>query len=317
MSAISIGIDIGYGYTKVFTIKNGEPVRVLFPTIATGYVPRAIFNSEPIVTVHVNDKAYTVGSDASQYVSGNFTVSDDFVGSNEYFALLGYALQKTGVWAQSLVLGLPPALYNEAKAQELIQKLYRIQLSDAKKRTIVVPGTIKYIPQGAGVYFSHIGNNAGSKNKNVAVIDIGYYTLDFVFFSEGKFLDGSAKSYPIGVKKLYDEVLKLFSRTYGSFIGGDETVEKLIKHGRFHHFGQEYVLDVSHLVNEFYIEQIQRAIKNYSNALKETKKIVDEVIIGGGGVSFVNNIGGAVVVENPQYANAQGYYLYGEYISRK
>lgn len=282
----AIGIDIGYGYTKAFTIKNGVPTRVLFPTVVAGYVPKVVFSSEPISTVYVNDKAYTVGSDANQHISGNFTVSDDFVGSDEYFALLGHALQKTGAWVQTLILGLPSALYNESKTQELIQKLYRTQLSDAKKRIIPVPTTIKYVPQGTGIYFSYINNHTDNKSKNIAVIDVGYYTLDFVFFSDGRFVDGSARSYPMGVRKLYDEVLNLFSRTYGSFIGGDETVEKLIKHGRFHHFGQEYVLDVSHLVNEFYIEQIQRVIKNYANALKEMKKIADEVVIGGGGVSF-------------------------------
>lgn len=113
----------------------------------------------------------------------------------------------------------------------------------------------------------------------------------------------------MGVKVVYDKVGKLFSRVYGRFPKGDETIDEVIRHGKYTDFGQEYSLDVREIV-ESYKVMVNSAIKSHLG--KVTKK-VDYVLAGGGGLSlFRDTMASVIPVNDPQFANAMGFYEYGK-----
>lgn len=305
------GIDIGYGYTKIV---SSDGRRIKFPTVVTGYIPQSTFGDSDI-WISVNGKKYLAGQEAQDRVMGNFKVSEDFIHTDDYKALVGRSLVAAKE-TDLMVLGLPPGLYTDEKTESLKRDIMGSVMESPVGR-IHIPEHIFYVPQGAGIYFSYAaGMNPGTVRENVVIIDIGYYTMDVVFFSSNRFISDAARSYPLGSKVLFDKVKDYFAKDYGTFIN-DGQVEQILTSGRFIHFGKTYTFNASAIVKDFYIDQIQRAIKEYASQLKQYGKVVDRVIVGGGGVIWCNNIYGATIVADPQFANAFGYVKYGESILRK
>lgn len=309
-----IGLDIGYGYTKVASAYGDY---FIFKTAVSRFVPERVWGNSAEY-VFVGSEKYVVGNAASEVLSGNFSVSDDFVGTDEYYAIIAYVLEKCSQKdTKLLVLGLPPGLYTEQRTIELVNKLQNLALYNKEGKPIPVPPKVLYIPQGSGIYFSHIfGGFSSDYFLNIVVIDIGYYTLDAICFVKGKFLPGVAKSYPAGSKFLIEKVKESFNRKYGLFIS-DNLCEALLKNNRIFHFGKEYVLDTTEIVRQYYHDQVIRAIKDYASNLRQYGTTIDKVIIGGGSIIWTPEIKGAIIVNDPQMANAIGYMKYGQKILKE
>lgn len=309
-----VGLDIGYGYTKM-AASNG--ISFMYKTAVSKFVPEKVWGNS-VDYVSVGSEKYVVGDAATELMSGNFSVSDDFVGTNEYYAIIAKSLEMLNkMEIKLLVLGLPPGLYTEQRTKELSEKIKSISMFDRNGNIIVVPQEIVYIPQGSGIYFSHVlGGSNGDFNLSVAVIDIGYYTLDAVCFAKGRFISGAAKSYPAGSKFLIERIKESFHRKYGIFIS-DSSCELLLKNGKILHFGREFSLNTKEIVHQYYHDQVLRAIKDYAASLRQHGTMVDKVIMGGGSIVWAPDIKGVTIVSNPQMANAIGYMKYGETILKK
>jgi len=229
-------------------------------------------------------------------------------------AVLGYVLARNDFHGKVLVMGLPPTFYRKERAEELSELIKKQWFADDLGKPILVPETVKIIPQGAGIFFSSVVRYPSLLEKNVLVVDIGYYTLDVVFFAKGKYIEGSATSLPMGVKRVYDEIRKVFGKTHGSFSKDDESIEEIIKYGKYTHSGKEYQLDTTDIVNS-YKYSVKSVIKSH---LGDTVKIINYIIMGGGGANFLQgNTSGIVFIEDPQFANARGFYYYGKQLLRE
>jgi len=301
----AIGIDIGYGYTKSFTIHG----KMVFPTAVSMYAPALSFGGK-IPTIRVNGEKFAVGE---EIVLNGFpyenTVRDDFVGSPSYMAVLGYVLSETNFSGNVLVTGLPPTFYNKERAEELTEQMRKQWLVNDQGKVIVIPGIVKIIPQGTGIFFSYVSSYPNFFHKNMIVIDVGYHTLDVVFFAGGKYIEGAAASFPMGIKMVYDEIRKSFGKIYGAFPKDDDSIDEIITYGKYIHFGKEYPLDVREIIDS-YRSLINSSIK--SHATKVTKK-VDLVLAGGGGISlFMETMKSVTLVSEPQFGNAKGFYEYGK-----
>jgi hypothetical protein len=300
----AIGIDIGYGYTKSFTSHR----KMAFPTAVSMYAPVFSFGGK-IPTIRVNGEKFAVGE---EIILNGFpyenTVRDDFVGSPSYMAVLGYVLSESNFSGNVLVTGLPPTFYNKERAEELTGQIRKQWLVNDQGRVIVIPGTVKIIPQGTGIFFSYVSTYPNYFQKNIIVIDVGYHTLDVVFFSNGKYIEGAVASFPLGIKMVYDEIRRSFGKTYGAFPKDDDSIDEIIRHGKYLHFGKEYFLDVREIIDS-YRNLINSSIK--SHAAKVSKK-VDLVLAGGGGTTlFKETMKSVTLVDDPQFGNAKGFYEYG------
>jgi plasmid segregation protein ParM len=302
------GIDIGYGYTKV--VYDGG--QFIFKTTVEPYIhSEKVFGKSPDV-VYVNGNGYLVGPDALPRMQ----VTKDFVGSESYYAIIGYCLneiyRKTDSVLSGIALGLPPSLYNERKTIFLRNNLEKADLL-LNKTPIIIPEKIAFVPQGVGAYIDFVYQNPDYTDKDVIVIDIGYYTVDMIFIKEGKFIPRASESYPSGMELLLNRICNDFSEKHGDFIT-PVLAESILKKGSFTYFGKEYEFDSQHVLEKFYIPELARRIKEYSITLKNNYFEVDSistiVITGGGAVYIKDMIDGAFIPDEPQFANARGYKIY-------
>lgn len=304
------GIDIGYGFTKVVYNDNKN---LIFKTTVSPYIrSEKIFNKSPEV-IYVNGNAYLVGPETTP----SWQVTKDFVGSEEYYAIIGYCLNeiyKKGQKLSGIALGLPPALFNERKVILLRNHLERTELS-VNKSIIPIPERIVFIPQGVGAYIDFLVNNPQYQGQSVIVIDIGYYTLDIIFIENGQFIPYTAKSYPAGIEVLLEKICDEITNRYGEF-ANKTMAEIILKKGSFTSFGKEYKFDASEILRNFYIPKLTFILKEYANFLRNEQLNLDSVtaiVVAGGGANYFKDIiEGAIILPEPQFANARGYKVYIE-----
>ena len=303
-----LGIDTGFGYTKV--VSDNE--KLIFKTIVEPFVKTERQTKLPIF---VNGKGYLVGPDTLS----DMQVSKDFFGSDEYYALIGYCLkhfQEKGIKIDGIGLSIPPGMYNEKKIAVFKYQLGRSEIIYNKDH-IIVPEKIEFYSQGAGAYFDFLKNNPLYADKGVIVIDIGYYTIDFVFFNKGEGYDELFRSYPLGVEVILRKIIDEITVKYGEFISL-EMAELILKTGTFRFLGKEYKIDHMEYIDNFYIPKVIKTIKEYGNIIKNYRLNLKEnedivvVLAGGGAVYLQNRFDDVFVLNDPQFANARGIKIYME-----
>lgn len=307
---IFAGIDIGYGYTKVV---YNEDKKFIFETTVEPYIPtEKVFGKMPEV-ININGNGYLVGPEAIP----RWQVTKDFVGSESYYAVIGYCLNeiyKQDYNVKGIALGLPPALFNEKKISLLKYNLKQIEFKTTK-RYLNIPEQIIFIPQGVGAYIDFITNASKYTNKDVIVIDVGYYTLDMVFIKDGKFISQASESYPSGIELLLQRICSEFVSKHGEFIN-TKIAETLLQKNSFNFLGKEYKFDTKEVLTKFYIPEIISKIKEYSTFLKNNRFRIDTieaiVVAGGGAIYLKDMIESVIVSPEPQFANARGYKIYIE-----
>jgi len=303
------GIDIGFGFTKVV---YGDNKNFVFETVVEPYIHSEKRFGKTLDVVSVKNKKFLVGPNATY----DWQVTKDFIGSEEYYAIIAYCLNqiyKTGAKLSGIALGLPPAMFNERKIILLRNELEKTELM-VNDNLIPIPEKIEFIPQGVGAYIDFVVNNPDYMNKNTIVIDIGYYTLDIIFIKNGEFVPSVAKSYPVGIEFLLEEISDAFTNKYGIFIN-KFTAEEILKKGSFRNFTGEYKFDPEEILYNLYVPELIARIKDYVIHLKNKFNIIsiDAIVIAGGGsVHLKNIIEGAIFLTEPQFANARGYKIYIE-----
>jgi len=307
MSAIAI--DTGFGYTKVIFGNANKRKKIIFPSITSRFIPTRSFG-DTFEVISVNGEPFVVGTE----VAGSASVALDFIGSNEYLAIIAYALKLGGFPKKLMVLGVPPQFYESDKLSEIEESIKRMDARTADGTRIRIPRKIEFVPQGLGIFFTCVTDGMGiSKDATVVVLDIGYYTLDMVLVSKGRYVLDMARSYPVGMRTLYSKIRDAYAKKYNIFLcdTNDNVVEHIIRKGGISHLDTVHTLDVTSILNNFYFHTVKKSITDYAIDARKKGFSVDCVIIGGGGVSYLGEVKGAFVVNDPQFANARGFFEYG------
>ena len=307
-----LGIDIGYGYTKTCSTTPGGIAYQIFPTAISTHVEHSSFGHK-VDTIKVNGQVFAVGESAIKEDIGLIsTIREDFVLSDAYFAALGHCLSKHKSPLRIVVLGLPPGHYSKDYSNNMNKRIKEIEIQN-HEGYITLPET-KVIPQGAGIFFGYVANgNSEAFEKNVAVLDIGYHTLDMVFFVKGKYIQSAAKSFPLGINRVYEEVKRAFSKTHRVFIKNDQSIEKIIKNGYIEIAGITYSMDTTNILTA-YAFQVGSLIEKH---IQQLPSEVELIIAGGGGVLLLPKKVKEYIkynmslAQNPQFANARGFFEYG------
>jgi hypothetical protein len=314
-----LGIDIGYGFTKSFYFQRSIKSKSmflfdLFPTAVSKFIPKATF-SDMDTTVQVNNEVFIVGEPAIREGVGIInTRQSGFVGSNAYCAVLSLALERTIRNPDILILGIPPGQYNKEYVNGLIAKIMSSKITLSSKKDITIGHIIKFIPQGSGIFFSHVCNGGDDAlNKSIAIVDVGFYTLDTLFFVNGKYVENSARSFQLGVSRLYEQVEKEFQNQYRIRLKNNKTIDQILKTGKVRIMDKTYEFDAGHILESYNI-QVSTNLASYIENLPDE---VDTLIGGGGGVCFIDNCAfkyKMTITEHPQFANARGYFEHGKHI---
>ena len=314
-----LGVDIGYGFTKSYYCNNSSDSKChldIFPTAISKFVPKITF-SDKTVLIKVNGEEFSLAEGALREGTGLInTRRKDFVGSKAYFAVMALSLLRTIRNPQTLILGLPPGQYSKEHTELLTRRLHSVTLSvstdESVNNHLVLPETVKFIPQGAGIFFAYInGGHNFDYQRNVAVLDIGYYTLDMLFFVKGKYIEKSARSYPLGVCEIYEQAKKMFYQEHKIFLKSDKSVDNLLRGSRIEIAGRSYSIDITKIIDS-YTAQVLSVVESYIEELPDEPEIF---IAGGGGINFLDRTllkYKMRVVSQPQFANAKGFLEYGK-----
>ena len=240
-----LGIDVGYGHTKwVAMLDGGEVKRGMFPSVAPITTRERTVESNGMsglrtVTVKVGNHNYVVGRDAYHETDAYYARSllADYSKSDGYHALMLGALSISGLREiDQLIIGLPLTTLSAYHA-ELSEKYlgeHLIGASYAKRKVEVNVRNVNVTSQPAGAMLHAVSMNPELRKSKNLVIDIGYFTMDFLmceglrpFYKRSGAING-------GMSAFYDHLSALVSDKIKS--------EGLPSHGAVDHFRLEEAL---------------------------------------------------------------------------
>ncbi len=311
---VVVGLDVGHSAVKV---AMGPSNRQIFRSLA---VPAIAISDEHEAaraareTVEVNGRPWFFGETAEVQGGGAITtgLSDEWVETPEHTALLKGALSLVSRHGMTLdaksllVLGLPVRLF---KSQGESLKQIASDLTEAE---------IKVVPQPIGPYHSVMLDMHGRphtdrsmRNESWAVIDVGYYTTDFLLMMNGRWVEkasGSAKGVHVAA-----EAMQRALKEKGIEVDLPDC-EAAMQSKTVRHFGiKDVTADVdlaASLVVSEVIDTAERFITPYVRKL-------DGVVLAGGGAPLLaqqlkTKWPTVLVPEHPRFAVAEGLRRLGE-----
>lgn len=304
-----VGIDIGYGYTKIHS--NGQ--NLMFPTSVAEFNlgDEAMFSG--LVRVRVNGKDYIVGQQAEREGSLVRTRTTGFVASSPWLAVLSHSLNRIGFRDGNLVLGVPPKDFTNAYRRLILDSLRSSEiLSDGVTNPHKFNGNVQIIPQGAGIYFKYARENPIDYHKNILIVDVGHFTVDFTYFSGGKYVESAAESEEMGMSKLLDNICDRFYQVNNRMRIGHREALLLLQQNEFTSMGKTYSLPQKAALVQSYGGHLGDMIDEH---LRKLSLRPDIGIIGGGGGRLLRDVLQAEyafrLIEDPELANAIGYWIFG------
>ncbi|MDK2792877.1 MAG: plasmid segregation protein ParM [Deferribacteres bacterium] len=304
-----IAIDIGYGRIKLY---NGN-IKISYPSYLVKYTPSDInFFTTPDY-IEVNDNKFYVGADA--YTMGKLIplIGENFHGSEEWKALLSYTLymyfQEKGGYSDIdlLVLGLPLNQYNEERKQK-IKSVKSITASvNSQSFSVKIKDTI-VLPQGAGAVMLY-----QDKYDSMAIIDIGYYTIDLALFLDGKFIFSNSLSFNFGIHELYKTVAKKISKKF-NYHPDYKKIEEIVKTKKVRIKGAEQKVD--DIVDECKLNYCFDLVNMIKDEWENSQNEAEKMLFIGGGAEVIKDMlpdnPQFLVPDNPAFANAIGYMSYAK-----
>lgn len=313
-----IGVDIGYGYSKIVTATR----RLIFPSCVG---PEKTFTFDlsnredlPGETVQVGGEIYFVGKKAELCDTTFSLRTRDWVEDDIYAALLSSALtratESTSRDSEVFVIsGLPVAYMKDKDKVEEQVKL------TAKSLNIQLRG-VKIIPQPLGGFFDFVLDETGEptitqKIHLLGVIDVGQHTSDYVLVRHLRdHLERASGSITGGVYNIIESVRRDIMQSFGRDNVSYTEAEECVRRTRMIKIKGEDK-DVSDLVSS----QVRNTARNIGGEIKSRwsqEGEVDLVLLSGGGSILLKEhlkdvSHSTKLLEGAQFANARGYLKYG------
>ena len=306
MQTQCIGIDIGYGFTKICNEKGISK----FPTAVCVMDQKSTYTElHPVV---INGTEYLVGHEAEREGGCIDTRAPGFVMSNEWMAVLGFALNKAGFTGGDIILGVPPGVYTKEFCLKIVGAMKKTDMRiNDQHNPHQFNGNVRIIPQGVGIYFRYLRHNPDGSQKNIVVIDVGHHTLDLCFFSNGEYVENSISEH-LGISYLLDRIARAVYQQNQDKITHEEALS-LINRSMHNAPDQTIVYDPKREILK-YCQETMSTVGTYITKLARRPEVR---LIGGGGAPLLAKMlsqkDDIVVVcgQTPEYANAEGYWYYG------
>ncbi len=273
-------------------------------TLVFGDDTRDLIDGEPI--------AYT---DMSRYTDGF------------YRKLFAAALWRSfhhvateGIVYPVVACSIPVSEYADGKADEVKKNVAGSYVIDGQDgiTTLYVnvqAENILILPEGAGSYFQALyAPGSGLAAREVAILDIGFYTTDLIIFNKGTYVTGSARSAKHGVRQVAGTVHQYLRQQY-NYEGDLWAVDSALETG---------CLDIGNKCRSFADQRDEAYADLLDDILvfyRSTKgsRTPGAVVLSGGGAEGVYKFlpdvlrdEGWRVAANPRRANADGAYLFLE-----
>jgi plasmid segregation protein ParM len=328
-----IGIDVGYGNTKVVASNgtgkiDGKQFRSIVGLKAEVNSSLQVgFNSE-VISVEVDGVTYMLGATAEQHSSRLLNSRDRaWITTAPYRALIKHALlmgieNKDISGHNQIVTGLPVKYFLSDK-----DKVARIVSEVAS--SIGLQAEVGVVPQPLGTYMDSILDDDGGVSDHsredlhgrLGVLDIGFFTTDLVTIEKRQVTDSLSMSIESGVASALEEIRKDIEDGIG-FEKRQTTiyeVEAAIRSGfRIKVFG-EYKC-IKELATKRLME-LTSELKSKAYTVWHNGADLEKVILTGGGAELLSPYWSlyphAKVVRSAALANATGYCKYAARISQR
>jgi len=309
----TLGLDVGFGFTKVVT-GDGKGK---FPSVTGSYEENMLQDSgiKPIETeqesVFVGSDRFMVGSLAVQRSERIYTTREkNWIETPAYKALVKYACRVAGLRGNEkvrIITGLPVGHFRRCKSS----------LVKTVKEVIGLETDVRVILQPLGSYFDCLlDDNAIVKDKEflmsrTGIIDIGFFTIDFVTMQNLNFIKNCHESHEGGLSSAYRRIAR---HLYDVFDYKKEVyeMEPVVRDGFVKVFGEKR--DVKKTV-ERTLDELADEIEAKAKILWKEGSDIDFILVTGGGANALkgrfNFYKHMRFVHDSQFANARGYFKYG------
>jgi plasmid segregation protein ParM len=329
-----IGLDIGYGVTKV---TDGE-THVKFPSVAA-HAHNLKYQSDKISAKYPGDE---IADEDGDWFVGDLAIKQAPLSehltlrgrtNNEDFnmafrlRMMKVALAKIMPHQNGDVVhiiistGLPVDHMPDAallKASLIGQ--HKITTNNASFIANVVD--VLVMPQPAGAIYSVMMTADGELNPyhtatTTGVADVGTFTLDVALDDDGEFVDAQGGTLESGIHTAQQRISDTFEAEFRAK-PTPKQIEQILTKGYVKING--VVIDYSHHSREA-LKPVHDGLKSLMGKKWGVATHVDLILIVGGGAEVVDKdvlqaYPQAIVVDNPQMANAIGYLNYARFLAR-
>jgi plasmid segregation protein ParM len=316
-----IGIDVGYGYSKVVMDSHDGVSRTVWPSVVGNFEAGTVevegMKSSASEYVEVENQKLLVGKAALKHSFRLFNAREkNWIGSVAYRALMKNAIQNADLHSINLIItsGLPVSYYKTDKG-----KLTNIIREIAKEKAITV--TAKIIPQPLGSFFNLLFDETGMVqdeglvNTRVGVLDIGFYTVDLITIDNLELVEKQIASFENGVAGILESIARDIENAY-DFRPDLHKTEEAIRKGSIRVYGTDH--DITEIAKQR-LTELATEIEARAKTIWKTAADLDQVVLTGGGAillkSYLDLYRHTIVIEDAQFANVMGYYKYAKRIN--
>lgn len=313
-------IDVGYSHTKAATDNR----RAMFPSVL-GEVQQAhldldLAERNGYIQIETKEGTWFVG-DAALEQSGLKTRRQDrgWIETPEYQALLLTGITEltnaTGITVE-LITGLPVAYFaDRGTLKARLTGMHQIKRAGRRRGQRIEVRDVVILPQGlAAVLSEALDANGKIRPGPVAegtagLVDVGGHTVNVATFAELKEIVRQTASIDAGLWGPLTEIGKRVNAAYpGQELRGHEIAEA-VKRGTVRHYGEDR--DIQGIAQDV-LKPFARQILGEASQVWGTAARLDVLLIAGGGAEIVGPAlltyhPNARIVENPQWANVEGY----------
>jgi len=316
----TIGLDIGYGYTKAVT--NGREIS--FPSVV-GLAVKIRYHNDLVKT---GGGYYTYGVAGGEWFVGDFAKlqsqwttsprSRERTGMETINVLFCAAMHRLGVSGDvSLTTGLPVKWYEDR--DDLMHQLsgeHTFTVNDQEERVNVV--NVAVIPQPFGAFYSAILDLDGRLANDtlaagrVGILDIGMHTTDFALADKLRYVENASDSDTVAMARAYELIARDVAEQHRLALDVHD-VDHALRNGRSVKVRGE-AHDISNLADRA-LQAVAEDILGKAATLWGRGRRIDKILVTGGGSyemhSFIyERYPHAVMVQEPEKANARGFYCY-------
>jgi plasmid segregation protein ParM len=315
---MNIGLDVGYSATKAITGNR----RVTFPSVVGTPPERAAVSLNGASTGIVFSEPATLA--VGQYAvmqSRHLKRREDrgWIESDEWYnlALAAFTELTDATWSNlNVVTGLPVAFISDK--DKVVQRLlgeHRVKRDGRDGQTLKVKDA-KVIPQPFGALLAlALDNNGKIADKRlasgrVAVIDVGGKTTNLLSVDRLTEVVRQTDSVPVGMWNVARSIRVWLSQNYPDLDPRDHDLMNAIKRRSIPCEGQ--TLDLGDVIDAALIPMSEEVIARAGQLWNGAGEMDAILITGGGslllGPAIQRHYRHSVVVDDPVYANALGFY---------
>lgn len=240
--------------------------------------------------------------------------------TKEYLALYYTALSKLNTdRVNVLVTGLPVKQFYEGKADgQVVDLQRRLEGSHhiSRGRTVTVDRVV-VVPQPAGAYTDLVQSDpslASDRDRFALVLDVGYYSTDWVLIQGGKVADGSSDSSTDATSRVIEKATRQISVANGNLRVSPARVESALRAGREMLAIGDREVDYRAFVAAAANDVGEQVVAKVHSSLRGLADLIDVVALtGGGGALLERPIRAAfsgskfALSKDPVTANARGF----------